>query len=115
MCEGPTTLRGIASWRVKETDRIEAMAKELRKVGCQITSAPDWLRIVPLKNCRGATFDTYKDHRMAMCMSLIAAGGVEVEIRDPGCVAKTFPDYFERLASVIKEGKHGAEHSDYYD
>lgn len=103
MCEGSTTLRGIASWRVKETDRIEAMAKELRKVGCQITSGSDWLRIVPPEKLQGATFDTYKDHRMAMCMSLIAAGGVEVEIRDPGCVAKTFPDYFERLASVIKE------------
>ena len=103
MCEGPTTLRGIGSWRVKETDRIEAMAKELRKVGCKVTSGPDWLRIVPPEKLQGATFDTYKDHRMAMCMSLIAAGGVEVEIRDPGCVAKTFPDYFERLASVIKE------------
>lgn len=103
MCEGPTTLRGIGSWRVKETDRIEAMAKELRKVGCQVTFGPDWLKIVPPEKLQGAAFDTYKDHRMAMCMSLIAAGGVEVEIRDPGCVAKTFPDYFERLSSVIKE------------
>lgn len=103
MCEGPTTLRGIGSWRVKETDRIEAMATELKKVGCRVTSGQDWLRIVPPEKLKGATFDTYKDHRMAMCMSLIAAGGVEVQIRDPGCVAKTFPDYFERLASVIEE------------
>lgn len=103
MCEGPTTLRGIGSWRVKETDRIEAMANELRKVGCHISTGQDWLKIVPPEELKGAAFDTYKDHRMAMCMSLIAARGVEIEIRDPGCVAKTFPDYFERLASVIKE------------
>ena len=72
-------------------------------MGCRVTSGQDWLRIVPPEKLKGATFDTYKDHRMAMCMSLIAAGGVEVQIRDPGCVAKTFPDYFERLASVIEE------------
>ena len=69
MCEGPTTLRGIASWRVKKTDRIEAMAKELKRWDVKITSAPDWLRIVPLKNCRALHLIRIKDHRMAMCMS----------------------------------------------
>lgn len=103
MCEGPTTLRGIGSWRVKETDRITAMAYELRKVGCKVEEGPDRLTIVPPLELKGAVFDTYNDHRMAMCMSLIAAGGVEVGIRNPGCVAKTFPDYFERLAQVIEE------------
>lgn len=102
MCEGETVLRGISSWRVKETDRITAMHKELTKVGCKVESTDDWIRIKPPKVLKSAVFDTYKDHRMAMCMSLIAAGGVPVEIRDPACVNKTFPDYFERLAKVVE-------------
>ncbi len=103
MCEGTTTLRGIGSWRVKETDRIEAMAKELAKVGCKVSSGSDWLKITPPEVLQGARFETYNDHRMAMCMSLIAAGGVPVEIENPECVAKTFPDYFERLDSVVQK------------
>jgi len=100
--DGPSTLRNIGSWRVKETDRIAAMAIELRKVGAEVDEGPDWIRIVPPKQFREATIDTYDDHRMAMCFSLVAAGGVPVHIRDPGCVAKTFPDYFDRLAELVR-------------
>ena len=100
--DGPSTLRNIASWRVKETDRIAAMATELRKVGAQIEEGPDWIRIVPPKQFREATIDTYDDHRMAMCFSLVSASGVPIHIRDPGCVTKTFPDYFERLAALVQ-------------
>ena len=100
--EGPSTLRNVGSWRVKETDRIAAMATELRKVGAQVDEGKDWIRIVPPRQLREATIDTYDDHRMAMCFSLVAAGGVAVHIRDPGCVAKTFPDYFERLAELVR-------------
>ncbi len=98
--DGPTTLRNIGSWRVKETDRITAMATELRKVGADVDEGHDWIRIVPPKQFCEATIDTYDDHRMAMCFSLVAAGGVRVHIRDPGCVAKTFPDYFDRLGGA---------------
>ena len=100
--DGPSTLRNIGSWRVKETDRIAAMATELRKVGAEVDEGADWIRIVPPKQFREATIDTYDDHRMAMCFSLVAAGGVPVHIRDPGCVAKTFPDYFDRLAELVR-------------
>ncbi len=103
LCSGPSTLRGIGSWRVKETDRIAAMATELTKVGCRVETGEDWMTIYPPKELKGAEFDTYDDHRMAMYMSLIAAGGVGVDIRNPGCVAKTFPDYFERLNSIVNK------------
>ncbi len=103
LCSGPSTLRGIGSWRVKETDRIAAMATELTKVGCRVETGEDWMTIYPPAELKGAEFDTYDDHRMAMCMSLIAAGGVGVDIRNPGCVAKTFPDYFERLNSIVNK------------
>lgn len=98
--DGTTTLRNIASWRVKETDRIAAMAKELAKLGAGIEEGADYLKITPPVQWRAATIDTYDDHRMAMCFSLAALGGVAVRINDPGCVAKTFPDYFQVLASV---------------
>lgn len=100
--DGPSTLRNIGSWRVKETDRIAAMATELRKVGAEVDEGPDWIRITPPKQFLEATIDTYEDHRMAMCFSLVAAGGVPVHIRNPGCVTKTFPDYFERLAELVQ-------------
>lgn len=100
--DAPSTLRNIGSWRVKETDRIAAMATELRKVGAEVDEGPDWIRITPPKQFREATIDTYDDHRMAMCFSLVAAGGVPVHIRNPGCVSKTFPDYFERLAELVR-------------
>ena len=96
----PTTLTGIGSWRVKETDRLSAMATELRKLGATAVEGPDWLRVEPLSNWRAASIATYDDHRMAMCFALAALGGVPVTIEDPGCVAKTFPAYFERLAGL---------------
>jgi 3-phosphoshikimate 1-carboxyvinyltransferase len=100
--EGTTTLRNIASWRVKETDRIAAMATELRKVGATVEEGADYLRITPPAVIQHAAIDTYDDHRMAMCFSLAAFGGAGVRINDPDCVAKTFPDYFERFARVVQ-------------
>jgi 3-phosphoshikimate 1-carboxyvinyltransferase len=98
--DGESTLRNIGSWRVKETDRIAAMATELRKVGAQVDEGADWLKITPPAALESATIDTYDDHRMAMCFSLVALGGVTVRINDPGCVAKTFPEYFGVLAGI---------------
>ena len=103
--DAPSTLRNIASWRVKETDRLSAMATELRKLGAGIDEGPDWLRIVPpaqLAGWRPAVLHTYDDHRMAMCASLAAFGGQPVRIADPGCVGKTFPDYFESLFALAR-------------
>ena len=107
--DGPTMLRNIGSWRVKETDRIAAMATELRKLGATVEEGADWLRVHPQAVLREATIDTYDDHRMAMCFSLAAVGGVRIHIRDPKCVAKTFPDYFVSLASLV-EGVPAASH-----
>jgi len=100
--DGPSTLRNIASWRVKETDRIAAMATELRKVGAKVEEGADYLRIAPPESFQAATIDTYDDHRMAMCFSLAALGGVPVRINDPGCVAKTFPEYFRVFATLAR-------------
>ncbi|MDP9143061.1 MAG: 3-phosphoshikimate 1-carboxyvinyltransferase [Pseudomonadota bacterium] len=98
--DGPSVLRNIGSWRVKETDRIAAMATELLKLGAIVETGADFLRIVPPAALRAATIDTYDDHRIAMSFSLAACGGVPVRITDPGCVAKTFPDYFTQLAAL---------------
>jgi 3-phosphoshikimate 1-carboxyvinyltransferase len=100
--DGPCTLRNIASWRVKETDRIAAMATELRKLGATVDAGPDFLRVTaPVAGLNsGASIDTYDDHRMAMCFSLAALGRVTVRINDPQCVGKTFPGYFEALAEI---------------
>ncbi|KAF0203479.1 MAG: 3-phosphoshikimate [Gallionellaceae bacterium] len=103
--DGTTTLRNIASWRVKETDRIAAMAIELRKVGATVEEGADYIRVTPPAQVKHAAIDTYDDHRMAMCFSLVAFGGAGVRINDPKCVAKTFPDYFERLFSVVAGGR----------
>jgi len=104
--DAPSTLRNIASWRVKETDRIDAMAAELRKLGATVEDGPDFIRIHPLAatDWRPASIKTYDDHRVAMCFSLAAfnPAGVPVRILDPHCVAKTFPDYFETLFSVAR-------------
>lgn len=101
---GPSTLRNIASWRVKETDRLSAMATELRKVGAIVEEGSDYLKVTPPAQLTpNASIDTYDDHRMAMCFSLVALGGVPVIINDPGCVAKTFPDYFQRFAALIQD------------
>ncbi|WP_066703271.1 bifunctional 3-phosphoshikimate 1-carboxyvinyltransferase/cytidylate kinase [Curvibacter delicatus] len=103
--DGPTTLRNIASWRVKETDRIAAMATELRKLGATVEEGPDFIRIQPLPQATGwkaASIHTYDDHRIAMCFSLAAFNQAQLPVRilDPKCVGKTFPDYFEALFSV---------------
>lgn len=101
--EGTSALRNIGSWRVKETDRIAAMAKELRKLGAAVEEGPDYLRITPPSRLTpNAVIDTYEDHRMAMCFSLAALGGVPVRLNDPGCVAKTFPQYFNVLESIAQ-------------
>jgi 3-phosphoshikimate 1-carboxyvinyltransferase len=99
--DGPCVVRNIGSWRVKETDRIAAMAKELRKLGAAVEERTDSLAITPPQKLNaGAAIDTYEDHRMAMCFSLACLGGVAVTINDPDCVAKTYPDYFAALASI---------------
>lgn len=98
--KGTTTLRNIASWRVKETDRIAAMATELRKLGALVEEGADFIKITP-STVKPAAIDTYDDHRMAMCFSL-AAFATPLRINDPKCVAKTFPDYFDRFAAVTR-------------
>ena len=102
--DGPSTLRNIASWRVKETDRIAAMANELRKLGAEVEEGADYLRVAPPTAWRAAALHTYDDHRMAMCGSLAAfnPAGLPVRIEDPKCVAKTFPDYFETLFVIAE-------------
>lgn len=111
--DGPSTLRNIGSWRVKETDRLAAMATELERFGAKVEAGSDWLRVAPLSNAAEArlvehavrgepiTVSTYDDHRIAMCFSLTRFLGVPVRIEDPDCVAKTFPDYFERFETLF--------------
>ena len=104
--KGTTTLRNIASWRVKETDRIAAMTIELRKVGAMVEEGADYIRITPPADAvilnPAAGIDTYDDHRMAMCFSLAAFGAQGIRINDPKCVGKTFPEYFAEFASVTQ-------------
>lgn len=104
--DSPSTLTNIASWRVKETDRIAAMATECRKLGATVDEGPDWIRVHPLPagQWQHASVHTYDDHRVAMCFSLAAFNPdrLPVRIEDPKCVAKTFPDYFEALFSVAQ-------------
>ncbi len=99
--DGRCLLRNIGSWRVKETDRIAAMATELRKLGAIVEEGADYIAVLPaptlVPNC---AIDTYDDHRMAMCFSLAALGGVPLTINDPACVNKTFPDYFDAFAEI---------------
>jgi 3-phosphoshikimate 1-carboxyvinyltransferase len=106
---GPSRLRGIASWRVKETDRIAAMRAELTRLGAQVIEGPDTLEVHPPRHWTSARVHTYDDHRMAMCLSLAAfnplapqPGQAVVRIEDPGCVAKTFPDYFEAFFELVE-------------
>jgi 3-phosphoshikimate 1-carboxyvinyltransferase len=101
--QGTSVLRNIGSWRVKETDRIAAMAAELEKVGAEVEAGADYLRVTPPQRLRPATIHTYDDHRMAMCFSLVALGGVPVRIEDPDCVGKTFPDYFSAFAAICRQ------------
>ncbi|EAN4946688.1 3-phosphoshikimate 1-carboxyvinyltransferase [Salmonella enterica] len=98
--KGTTTLRNIYNWRVKETDRLFAMATELRKVGAEVEEGHDYIRITPPAKLHHAAIGTYNDHRMAMCFSLVALSDTPVTILDPKCTAKTFPDYFEQLARM---------------
>ncbi len=101
--DGVTVLRNIASWRVKETDRIAAMATELRKVGATVEEGADFIRITPPEHLLpNAVIDTYDDHRMAMCLSLVTLGNVPVRINDPACVNKTFPTYFKTFAGIAQ-------------
>jgi 3-phosphoshikimate 1-carboxyvinyltransferase len=107
--DGTSTLRNIASWRVKETDRLAAMATELRKLGALVEEGEDYLRVTPPIVLQPASIDTYDDHRMAMCFSLASLSGAlregtHVRINDPQCVAKTFPDYFDAFARIAQRG-----------
>jgi 3-phosphoshikimate 1-carboxyvinyltransferase len=96
---GKTTIRNIYNWRVKETDRLNAMATELRKVGAEVVEGNDFIEITPPQQLLKSDIDTYDDHRMAMCFSLCALGNAGIIINDPKCTSKTFPNYFE----VFKE------------
>ncbi|MBI4311833.1 MAG: 3-phosphoshikimate 1-carboxyvinyltransferase [Chloroflexi bacterium] len=100
--KGKTTIRNIYNWRVKESDRLAAMATELRKVGAQVVEGRDYLEITPPDRIRSATIATYNDHRMAMCFSLAALDGTEIVIENPGCVSKTFPEYWEKFRGIAK-------------
>ncbi|HAS6348353.1 TPA: 3-phosphoshikimate 1-carboxyvinyltransferase [Vibrio vulnificus] len=98
--EGTTAIRNVYNWRVKETDRLTAMATELRKVGAEVEEGEDYLIVNPPKQLKHASIDTYDDHRVAMCFSLVALSDTAVTINDPKCTSKTFPDYFEKLAQL---------------
>ena len=99
---GPTTLSGIANWRVKETDRIAAMAAELGKLGAGVDVGHDRLTVFPPQRLQPATIKTYDDHRIAMCFSLATLGGVPLRILDPDCVRKTYPDYFVAFRGIAR-------------
>jgi 3-phosphoshikimate 1-carboxyvinyltransferase len=97
---GPTAIRNIYNWRVKETERLQAVSTELRKLGAEVEEGYDYLVIQPPKKIKEVSIDTYDDHRMAMAFSLAACGNSPVTINNPGCVSKTFPDYFEVLSGL---------------
>ncbi|XP_065859382.1 3-phosphoshikimate 1-carboxyvinyltransferase 2 [Euphorbia lathyris] len=101
--DGPTAIRDVASWRVKETERMIAVCTELRKLGATVEEGPDYCVITPPEKLNITEIDTYDDHRMAMAFSLAACGDVPVTIKDPGCTRKTFPDYFEVLQRFTKQ------------
>ena len=100
--QGPTVIRNIYNWRVKETDRLAAMATELRKVGADVEEGHDYIKIVPPMELKHASIATYNDHRMAMCFSLVALSDTAVTIEDPDCTAKTFPNYFEVFKALTR-------------
>jgi 3-phosphoshikimate 1-carboxyvinyltransferase len=100
--EGTTAIRNIYNWRVKETDRLSAMATELRKVGASVVEGEDFIEVTPPAKLTHAAIDTYDDHRMAMCFSLVALSDTPVTINDPGCTRKTFPEYFELFKSICQ-------------
>ncbi|MDB1123605.1 3-phosphoshikimate 1-carboxyvinyltransferase [Vibrio algarum] len=98
--KGTTAIRNVYNWRVKETDRLAAMATELRKVGAEVEEGEDYIIITPTAKLNHAAIDTYDDHRMAMCFSLVALSDTPVTINDPACTSKTFPDYFDKLKGL---------------
>ena len=98
--EGTTAIRNVYNWRVKETDRLSAMATELRKVGAEVEEGEDYIIVKPVSQLTHAAIDTYDDHRMAMCFSLVALSNTPVTINDPKCTSKTFPDYFDKLKAL---------------
>lgn len=98
--QGTTAIRNVYNWRVKETDRLAAMATELRKVGAEVEEGEDYIIVTPPAQLKHAAIDTYDDHRMAMCFSLVALSDTPVTINDPKCTSKTFPDYFDKLESL---------------
>ena len=98
--EGRTTIRNIYNWRVKETDRLAAMATELQKLGAKVEEGHDYIKVWPTDSLKHAEIDTYNDHRIAMCFSLVALSDTPVTINDPGCTRKTFPDYFTRFKTL---------------
>ena len=98
--EGPTTMTNIYNWRVKETDRLAAMATELQKLGAKVEEGHDYIKVWPTDSLKHAEVDTYNDHRIAMCFSLVALSDTPVTINDPGCTRKTFPDYFTRFKTL---------------
>ncbi|KAF7766488.1 3-phosphoshikimate 1-carboxyvinyltransferase [Pseudoalteromonas undina] len=100
--KGPTAIRNIYNWRVKETDRLHAMATELKKVGAEVVEGHDFIEITPPKQFNNVAVDTYDDHRIAMCFAMVAVGGKPITINDPACTYKTFPTFFNVLASVSK-------------
>lgn len=100
--KGKTAIRNIYNWRVKETDRLTAMATELRKVGAEVVEGHDFIEVTPPAQLKHAAIDTYNDHRIAMCFSLVALSDTPVTINDPDCTSKTFPDYFTKFASISK-------------
>ena len=105
--DGISVLRNIESWRVKETDRLSAMSNELKKIGAKIIEGKDFLEVHPPLVFKNATINTYDDHRMAMCFSLICLNGLSkkgthIKINDPSCVSKTFPNYFEYFNKILK-------------
>jgi 3-phosphoshikimate 1-carboxyvinyltransferase len=99
---GTTTIRNIYNWRVKETDRLSAMATELRKLGALVDEGEDYISITPPEKIQCASIDTYDDHRMAMCFSLAAFGDSPITINDPGCTSKTFPTYFDLFQGLCR-------------
>ncbi|MCF4009648.1 3-phosphoshikimate 1-carboxyvinyltransferase [Rheinheimera sp. UJ63] len=98
--KGPTVIRNVYNWRVKETDRLTAMATELRKVGAEVEEGEDYLKIIPPAQLQHASIATYNDHRVAMCFSLVALSDTAVTIEDPDCTAKTFPSYFTEFTKL---------------
>lgn len=100
--KGPTTIRNIYNWRVKETDRLYAMATELKKLGADVVEGEDFITVTPVESLQHAAIDTYNDHRIAMCFSLVAFSDTPVTINDPGCTSKTFPTYFELFDGITE-------------